>query len=93
MKKFLSCILIVLALLALPVMAFADNSDEGSAGEGAPQSSENPFADVAESQYYYDAVLWTVENGITTGLSATSFGPNSICTRDQTVTFLYRAYQ
>ena len=62
-------------------------------GKPAPTSSNNPFTDVPESQYYYDAVLWAVEKGITTGLSATSFGPNSTCTRGQIVTFLYRAYQ
>ena len=59
----------------------------------APSGSENPFTDVPESQYYYDAVLWAVEKGITTGLSSTTFGPNSTCTRGQIVTFLYRAYQ
>ena len=62
-------------------------------GKPAPTSSNNPFTDVPESQYYYDAVLWAVEKGITTGLSATSFGPNATCTRGQIVTFLYRAYQ
>lgn len=62
-------------------------------GEPAPASNANPFRDVAEGQYYYDAVLWAVEKGITTGLSADSFGPNSTCTRGQIVTFLYRAYK
>ena len=62
-------------------------------GKPAPESSNNPFTDVPESQYYYDAVLWAVEKDITTGLSATSFGPNSTCTRGQIVTFLYRAYK
>jgi len=61
-------------------------------GEPAPESSANPFADVAETQYYYDAVLWAVEEGITTGMSAASFAPGSTCTRGQIVTFLYRAY-
>ena len=62
-------------------------------GKPAPTNSDNPFIDVPETQYYYDAVLWAVENGITTGLSADSFGPNSTCTRGQIVTFLYRAYK
>jgi len=62
-----------------------------SQGEPAPKSNENPFTDVKEGQYYYDAVLWAVEKGITTGLSATSFGPSSPCTRGQVVTFLWRA--
>ncbi len=60
-------------------------------GEPAPVRNENPFKDVAEAQYYYDAVLWAVENGITTGLSAETFGPNANCNRSQIVTFLWRA--
>lgn len=60
---------------------------------GRPQSggSENPFKDVFPGDYYYEAVLWAVEQGITTGLSADSFGPGSTCTRGQIVTFLWRA--
>ena len=54
--------------------------------------STNPFADVAAGSFYEKPVLWAVENGITNGLSATSFGPNSICNRAQIVTFLYRAF-
>ena len=52
----------------------------------------NPFTDVSESNYYYDAVLWAVENGVTNGTSATTFGPNVTVTRAQMVTFLWRAY-
>ena len=62
-----------------------------AAGEPEPMSGNNPFKDVKSSDYFYKAVLWAVENGITTGMSATSFGPNSPCTRGQVVTFLYRA--
>ena len=59
---------------------------------GSPKADgSNPFVDVAESAYYYDAVLWAVENGITNGITADEFRPNSCCTRAQTVTFLYRA--
>ena len=50
----------------------------------------NPFTDVAASAYYYNAVLWAVSNGITTGTTPTTFSPNSACTRAQVVTFLYR---
>ena len=49
------------------------------------------FADVSTSAYYYDAVKWAVENGVTDGLSATMFGPYETCARGQSVTFLYRA--
>ena len=49
------------------------------------------FVDAPAGSYYYDAVLWAVENGITTGASASRFDPNGICTRAQAVTFLWRA--
>ena len=62
-----------------------------AAGSPAPTATENPFADVAESAYYHDAVLWAAENGITGGTSAGTFSPNATVTRAQTVTFLYRA--
>ena len=51
----------------------------------------NPFVDVAEGSYYYDAVLWAAENGVVAGLNATHFGPAAACTRAQVVTFLWRA--
>lgn len=52
--------------------------------------AQNPFADVAEDAWYADAVVWAVDQGITTGLTETSFGPEAPCTRAQIVTFLYR---
>ena len=59
---------------------------------GSPKATgSNPFSDVTSGSYYYDAVLWAVENGITSGTSATTFGPDATVTRGQTVTFLYRA--
>ena len=51
----------------------------------------NPFSDVAEKEYYYNPVLWAVENKITAGTSATTFSPNASCTRAQIVTFLWNA--
>ena len=51
----------------------------------------NPFVDVSENTYYYNPVLWAVENGITNGIDATHFEPNGICTRAHAVTFLWRA--
>ena len=56
-----------------------------------PDSSENPFTDVNEDDYYYDAVLWAVERGITDGTTKTTFSPNAKCTRGQAVTFIWRA--
>ncbi len=63
-----------------------------AAGTPTPSSSANPFGDVAKGQYYYNAVLWAVEMGITTGTSATKFSPDETCIRGQIVTFLYRFY-
>ena len=62
-----------------------------AAGSPAPKSKESSFADVAADAYYSDAVRWAVENGITSGTSATTFSPNATCTRAQTVTFLWRS--
>ena len=61
-------------------------------GNPAVGAATNPFTDVAAGSFYEKPVLWAVENGVTAGLSATSFGPNSICNRAQIVTFLYRAF-
>lgn len=60
---------------------------------GQPEVSGNKakFSDIREKDYYYKAVLWAVKNGITKGTSDTTFEPNTVCTRGQTVTFLYRA--
>lgn len=60
---------------------------------GSPdhQSSKNLFVDVTYDAYYYDAVLWAVEQGITAGTSASTFNPDATVTRGQAVTFLYRA--
>ena len=62
-----------------------------AAGSPAPKSEINPFADLSTDAYYYSAVLWAVEQGITNGTSADAFSPDAVCTRAQTVTFLYRA--
>ena len=56
-----------------------------------PTITEHSFTDVKAGAYYYTAMLWAVECGITTGTSATTFGPNKECTRAQVVTFLWRA--
>ena len=50
----------------------------------------NPFTDVKEGEYYYDAVLWAVSEGITNGTSSTTFGPAGVTNRAQVVTFLWR---
>ena len=62
-----------------------------AAGSPAPKSTANPFTDVSANDYFYNAVLWAVENGITTGVSADRFAPGATVSRAQTVTFLYRA--
>ena len=64
-----------------------------AAGSPAPKTSVMPFADVPANSYFHDAVLWAVENGITTGTSAAAFSPDDICTRAQIASFLYRLVQ
>ena len=60
--------------------------------QGSPKAAgaENPFTDVSKDAYYYDAVLWAVEQGITNGTSATTFSPDATVTRGQTAAFLWR---
>ena len=62
-----------------------------AAGSPTPKSKESAFTDVVAGSYYETAVQWAVENGITSGTSATTFSPNAACTRAQTVTFLWRS--
>ncbi len=63
-----------------------------SAGRPEPVSTTCPFTDVRPGRYYYKAVLWALENGITSGTSETTFGPKGNCTRAQVVTFLYKEF-
>ena len=60
------------------------------AGEPEPETAVNPFSDVTEADFYYKAVLWAVENEITSGTSKTTFDPNGVTNRAQAVTFLWR---
>ena len=57
----------------------------------AEEAETSPFADVATNAYYYEAVKWAAEQGITGGIGNNLFGPNQPCTRAQIVTFLWRA--
>lgn len=75
MKKIIPLILTLMLCFSISPTAFA----------------ANPFGDVTETDYYYDAVMWAKENGITGGVTATRFEPTSTCTRGQVVTFLWRA--
>ena len=61
-----------------------------AAGSPEPKAMSS-FTDVPASAYYAKAVEWAVENGITNGMTETTFAPNATCTRGQSVTFLYRA--
>ena len=60
------------------------------AGEPNPKATTTKFKDVKKSAYYFKPVIWAVEQGITTGVSKTKFNPSGVCTRAQTVTFLWR---
>ena len=56
-----------------------------------PSSFNTSFTDIRSTDYYYQAVLWAVENGITKGVDAHTFGPGVECTRAHAVTFLYNS--
>ena len=60
------------------------------AGEPMPTITVNPFLDVKEEDYFYNAVLWAYENGITDGMELSYFAPYAYCTRAQVVTMLWR---
>ncbi|MBR4655186.1 MAG: type I pullulanase [Oscillospiraceae bacterium] len=62
-----------------------------AAGSPTPKTTKSPFTDVPNGKYYYKAVLWAYENNITGGVSKTEFGVGRTCTREQIVTFLYKA--
>ncbi len=63
-----------------------------AAGRPEPETTESPFTDVRNpNAYYYKAVLWAVENGITAGVGNNCFDPEGTCTRAQIVAFIYRA--
>lgn len=64
-----------------------------AAGRPEPNTGINPFVDVDTDAYYYQAVLWAVEHGITGGVDAAHFAPDAVCTRAQAVSFLYRTAQ
>ena len=58
---------------------------------GEPESTAtNPFADVADGQWYTNAVIWAAENGIVKGVNTTTFAPNDQITREQIATILFR---
>lgn len=60
-------------------------------GSPAEKAESNPFTDVNESDWFYAPVLWAVKAGVTAGVAADKFGVNDPCTREQFVTFLYKA--
>ena len=60
-------------------------------GQPVPSASYNKFRDVYDSEYYYEAVQWAVENGVTNGVSDTEFDPYGAVTRGQMITFLWRS--
>lgn len=62
------------------------------AGEPAPKNMSCGFNDVDANAFYYKAVLWAVENGVTTGKTATQFAPGTTCTRCEVAAFMFRAF-
>ena len=62
-------------------------------GMPAPVNDKSQFTDVIADSYCRDAVQWASESEVTRGVTNTTFGPDSICSRGQVVTFLYRAIE
>ncbi|MBQ2602721.1 MAG: S-layer homology domain-containing protein [Oscillospiraceae bacterium] len=60
-------------------------------GKPEPETSDNPFSDVKEGEYYYKAALWAYEKGITKGTSKNKFSPETHLTTAHIITFIYRA--
>lgn len=84
------------AALTYDVDFFKTASGSGDAATSTQQPQQpaeagNPFTDVPAGSYYHDAVLWALDKGVTTGVTANQFQPNATCTRGQVVTFLWRA--
>ena len=81
------------------IIPYVKSSGGSSASTNVPkvevtdqEKVEITFTDVSEASYYYDAVRWAVEHGITSGTGdGTTFSPNDTCTRAQAITFLWRA--
>lgn len=86
MKKMKIALCLTAAMLLMSAIpAFAAEQT------AAARTGGNPFVDVQEGKWYYDAVMWGKENGVVAGLTANTFGPKESCTRGQIVTFLWRA--
>ena len=82
---------------AIYVTATNTDNGGGTMNPGKPSQPSEPttpgskFVDVKKDDFFFDAVNWAVDNGITTGTSATTFSPDATCTRGQIVTFLHRS--
>lgn len=83
MKKLIALLIAVALLASLSTLALA----------ATILSPKCPFDDVSEKAYYYDAVVWAYENGITAGTSDHTFSPKKTCTRAEMITFLYKYHQ
>ena len=82
MKRLISMFLVLVSLFLLAVPASASET----------RAAPLPFVDVKEGDYYYSAVRWAVNSGITAGTDKTHFSPNAICTRAQVATFVWRSF-
>ena len=90
-------VILILVLAAILASATVANNYYGSARSTLEAKAKagadyfNSYSMSSYSEYYRNAVLWAVENGITKGSSDTTFSPNATCTRGQIVTFLWRS--
>ncbi len=78
---------VIVSPVFVSILADTDNNEE----ESYEASGSYRFTDVTPGAYYYDAVLWAVERGITTGKTPTKFGPWDECNRAEAVTLIWRA--
>ena len=91
MKKGLVLLLAVLFPTTSPLISFGGNHASPQTTPTEVPGNPMTFEDVADSDYYYDAVRWAVEHGITEGTSNTTFAPKDYCSRGQVITFLWKA--
>ncbi|MCD8099541.1 MAG: S-layer homology domain-containing protein [Oscillospiraceae bacterium] len=78
-------------IASAPILRKIDGSGTFSYCKVSAPDAATGFGDVKTSDYFYEPVVWAVDEGITTGTTATTFSPNATCTRGQIITFIWRA--
>ena len=84
-------LLVAVCLLATSALAVAPSTTPSTTPSGTPIPGKPVFSDITKGDWYYDAVIWAVDNNVTVGTSATTFSPAKACTRAEMVEFLWNA--